>query len=249
MHVLIIKRQQENVNGRVAQKKQLLLQRGAEVSLQEFKREESKKRKLQRDNKSKMQDVAWKRMDTAGNVTFANSAGDIPWKKTKKREPKEKKSAPFETTLDVEEAVDKKQAAVQRVEAKEKKTGTVYTTENVEEAEDKKPAAVQRVEDVEEEEDKKPAAEDRAMRPQKTKLQNTKLQGHIVSKQEVNLIAKKAGDNNEVWDETWSLQWGGTGTSAQEAITIPSQSPIADRERMTPLVTRANQMFSSLMIK
>ena len=68
-------------------------------------------------------------MDTAGNVTFANSAGDIPWKKTKKREPKGKKSAPFETTLDVEEAVDKKQAAVQRVEAKEKKTGTVYTTE------------------------------------------------------------------------------------------------------------------------
>ena len=95
-----------------------------------------------------MQYVAWKRMDNAGNVTFANSAGDIPWKKTNKREPKEKKSAPFETTLDVEEAVDKKQAAVQRVEAKEKKTGTVYTTENVEEAEDKKPAAVQWVEDV-----------------------------------------------------------------------------------------------------
>ena len=102
-----------------------------------------------------MQDVAWKRMDTAGNVTFANSAGDMTWKKTKKREPKEKKSAPLETTLDVEEAVDKKQAAVQSVEAKEKKTGTVYTTENGEEAEDKKPAAVQRVEDVEEEEDKK----------------------------------------------------------------------------------------------
>ena len=121
-----------------------------------------------------MKYVAWKRMDNAGNVTFANSAGDIPWKKTNKREPKEKKSAPFETTLDVEEAVDKKQAAVQRVEAKEKKTGTVYTTENVEEAEDKKPAAVQWVEDVEEE-DKKPAAENRAMQPQMTKLQKTNL--------------------------------------------------------------------------
>ena len=89
-----------------------------------------------------------------------------------------------------------------------------------------KPAAVQRAEDVEEEEDKKPAAEDRATQPQKTKLQ-----GHIVSKQEVNLIARKAGDNNEVWDETWSLQWGGTGTSAQEAIMITSQSPVADQEK------------------
>jgi len=153
-------------------------------------------------------------MDNAGNVTFANSAGDIPWKKTKKREPKEKKSAPFETTLDVEEAVDKKQAAVQRVEAKEKKTGTVYTTENVEEAEDKKPAAVQRVEDVEEEEDKKPAAEDRATQPQMTKLQKTNLQGQNISTLEAILGAEKGCKKNEVWDENQSPQRGGTGTSA-----------------------------------
>ena len=46
---------------------------------------------------------------------------------------------------------------------------------------------------MEEEEDKKPAAKDRATQPQKTKLQ-----GHIVSSREVNLFAKKAGDNDDI---------------------------------------------------
>ena len=82
MHVLIIKRQQENVNGRVAKKNQLLLQKGAEVSLQGFKREESKKRKLQRDNKGKMQYVAWKRMDSLPSqyelTAFAGYNKEIP---------------------------------------------------------------------------------------------------------------------------------------------------------------------------
>ena len=99
------------------------------------------------------------------------------------------------------------------------------------ETDDKKPAAVQRIEDLEEEEDKKPAAEDRAMQPQKTKLQKTNLEGQKISTLEAILGAEKGCEIKEVWDENWSLQWGGTGTSAQEAITIPSQSPIADREK------------------
>ena len=93
----------------------------------------------------------------------------------------------------------------------------VNTTEHVEEAEDKKPAAVQRVEpnevNVEEAEDKKPAAEQRATRPQRTKLQ-----GQIISTQETILVAEKAGKNNQVLDENQSLQWGGTGTSAQNEV-------------------------------
>ena len=117
------------------------------------------------------------------------------------------------------------------MEAKEKKTGTVYTTENVEEAEDKKPAAVQWVEDVEEEEDKKPAAEDRATQPQMTKLQKANLQGQNISTLGAILGAEKGCKKNEVWDENQSPQRGGTGTSAQEAITIPSQSPIANQEK------------------
>ena len=36
--------------------------------------------------------------------------------------------------------------------------------------------------------------------------------------QEPNLFAKKAGNKNEALDENQSQQWGGTGTSAQEAI-------------------------------
>ena len=88
---------------------------------------------------------------------------------------------------------------------------------------------------MEEEEDKKPAAEDRTTRPQKTKLQNTKLQGHIVSKQEVNLIAKKAGDNNEVWDETWSLQWGGTVPVHKRLLLSLANHLLPTEKRMTPL--------------
>ena len=63
------------------------------------------------------------------------------------------------------------------------------------------------------------------MQPQKTKLQKTNLEGQAI------LGAEKGCENNEVWDENWSPQWGGTGTSAQEAIIIPSQSPIANREK------------------
>ena len=103
----------------------------------------------------------------------------------------------------------------------------------MEEAEDKKPAAVQRVEpnevntpeDVEEAEEKKPTAKHRATLQQKTRLQGQKL-----FTQEAILFAEKEGKINEVLDENQSQQWGGTGTNAQDAIIINSQSPIADKK-------------------
>ena len=49
---------------------------------------------------------------------------------------------------------------------------------------------------MEEAEDQEPAAEQRAMQ-----LQKIKLLGHIVSSQEANLFAEKAGGNNEALDE------------------------------------------------
>ena len=59
----------------------MLLEKGGVELLQEYKREEAKKRKLRRDKKRKKEDGAWKRMVTAGNVTFANSAGEELLKK------------------------------------------------------------------------------------------------------------------------------------------------------------------------
>ena len=98
---------------------------------------------------------------------------------------------------------------------------------------------------MEEAGDKKPAAEHRATQQQKTKLQGPKLSTH-----EAILFAEKEGKINEVLDENQSQQWGGTGTTAQDAIIINSQSPIADiKKRITPLVTRAMQMFTFLMNK
>ena len=44
-------------------------------------------------------------------------------------------------------------------------------------------------------------------------------------------MARKAGDNNEALDENQSQQWGGTGSSAQEAIIITSQSPVANKNK------------------
>ena len=59
-------------------------------------------------------------------------------------EAKEEKTALVDTEENMEEADDKKPAAVQRVEPNEVKTAPVNnTTEDVEEAEDKKPAAEQ----------------------------------------------------------------------------------------------------------
>ena len=96
--------------------------------------------------------------------------------------------------------------SLQRVEPDEVKTAPVNnTTEDVEEAKDKKPAAEQ--------------------------AQKTKLLGHIVSREEANLFARKAGDNNEALDENPSQQWGGTGSIAQEAIIITSQSPVANKNK------------------
>ena len=86
------------------------------------------------------------------------------------------------------------------------------------------PNEVNNTEDVEEAEDKKPAAEHRA-----TQQQKTKLQGQKICTQEAILVAEKACKNNEVLDENQSQQWGGTGTSAQEAIIITSQSPVANQ--------------------
>ena len=53
----------------------------------------------------------------------------------------------------------------------------------------------------------------------------------------------------EVWDENQSQQWEGTGTSAQEAIIINSQSPIANKEKDHIIGTRARLMFTFLMNK
>ena len=44
-------------------------------------------------------------------------------------------------------------------------------------------------------------------------------------------MAKKKGKNNKVLDKNQSQQWGGTGTSAQEAIIINSQSPVANKKK------------------
>ena len=158
----------------------MLLEKGGEELLQEYMRQEAKNRQLWRDKKRKKEDDARKRMET--NAAFATSAGEEPPRKKKKKrelqlhetakvagssaiiqlkqankeasvEAKKEKTAPVDTTVDVEEAEDKKPAAVQRVEPNEVKTAPVDTTENVEEAEDKKPAARQR-----------------ATQPQKTKL-------------------------------------------------------------------------------
>ena len=79
---------------------------------------------------------------------------------------------------------------------------------------------------MEQAEDKKPAAEDRA-----TQQQKTNLQGQIISTLEAILVAETGCKKNEVWDENQSPHRGGTGTSAQEAIIITSQSPIANQEK------------------
>ena len=52
-----------------------------------------------------------------------------------------------------------------------------------------------------------------------------------VSPQAAILFAKMAGKNNEALDKNQSQQWGGTGTSAQEAIIINSQSHIANKKQ------------------
>ena len=79
---------------------------------------------------------------------------------------------------------------------------------------------------MEEEEDRKPAAKDRAMLQQKTNLQ-----GQRISTLETILVAEKGCKKNEVWDENQSQHCGGTGTSAQEAIIINSQSPVANKNK------------------
>ena len=97
---------------------------------------------------------------------------------------------------------------------------------------------------MEEPEDKKPAAEQRAMQ-----LQKTTLLGHIVSSQEANLFARKAGDNNKALDENQSQQWKGTGSSAQEAIIITSQSPVANKNKDRAIGYKRRLMFIFLMNK
>ena len=175
--------------------------------MQEYKREEAKQRKLLRDKKWKMKDGAWKRMvDTTEHV---EEAEDKKLAAEQRVQPKEEKTAQVDTTENVEEAEDKKPAAEQRVQPNEEKTAPVDTTENVEEAEDKKPAAKHMA----------------AQQPE------ANLEVQNISTLEAILVAEKGCKNNEVWDENQSLQWGGTGTSAQEAINITSQSPIADQEK------------------
>ena len=151
---------------------------------------------------------ARKRMEKAGNAALATSAGEEAKKKKKKRELQRHETAGVAGSSAVNQLKQgNKEASIQAIE---EKTAPVDTTEDVEEApEDKKPSAVQRVEpnevktaavdtmeNAEEAEDKKPAAEQRSTQPQKTKLQ-----GHIVSSQEAILFAKKAGNNNEALDD------------------------------------------------
>ena len=160
------------------------MEKGGVELLRDYISDQSKKRKLRRDKERKKEDGAWKRMATAGNVAIATSAGEERRKKKKERIHQRLDTARVAGSSAVNQ--QKQANKVESVEAKEEKTAPVDHEEKMEEADDRKPAAVQWVEDVEEEEDKKPAAKDRATQPQKTKLQ-----GHIVSSQEVNLFAKK----------------------------------------------------------
>ena len=84
-------------------------------------------------------------METAGNSAFATSAGEEPPRqKKKKRELKHHKTtrvAGSSAVIQLKQA--NKESSV---EAKDEKTAPVDTEENMEEAEDKKSAAVQWVE-------------------------------------------------------------------------------------------------------
>ena len=55
----------------------MLLEKGGEEILQEYLREEAKKRQFLRDKKWKKEDDAWKRMEKAGNEAPATSAGRV----------------------------------------------------------------------------------------------------------------------------------------------------------------------------
>ena len=209
------------------------------------KREEAEKRELQR-KKGEKEDGAWKKMVTAGNLYIATSAGEEGRKNKKEREHMRLDTARVAGSSAVNQ--QKQADKVESVKAKEEKTAPVDHEKKTEEAEDKKLAAVQRVEDVEEE-DKKLAAKDRAAKDRSTQQQKTNLQGQRISTQEAILVAEKGCKKNEVWDENQSQQWGGTGTSAQEAIIITSQSPAANKTRIAQLVTREGLMFTFLMNK
>ena len=45
------------------------------------------------------------------------------------------------------------------------------------------------------------------------------------------MAKKKVKNNKVVLDKNQSQQWGGTGTSEQEAIIINSQSPVANKKK------------------
>jgi len=64
-------------------------------------------------------------------------------------------------------------------------------------------------------------------------------------------LAKKKGKNNKVLDKNQSQQWGGIGTSAQEALIINSQSPFANKKKDRTIVykRRANVYLPNEQIK
>ena len=143
--------QQKKCKSRSEKERRLLKKGGVEL-LQEYKREESKQRQLQRKKQKKEDDVQCKKqkkeddvrkqMETAGNAALATSIGElVPLKKKKKRKLQLHKPSSSSAVNQLKQAYKESS-----VEAKEEKTATVDTTEDGEEEEDIKPAAVQRLE-------------------------------------------------------------------------------------------------------